>query len=207
MPDLFDAIRQRRSIRRYQQKPIPKALILKVLEAAGWAPSAHNAQPYRFIILEDAKVKQELAKAMAQAWAADMEKDGETINANRRRERTERFANAPCLILACTTPVEGLPNYPDERRRSCVHDLAVQSLGAAIENLLLAAHALGLGGCWYAAPGFCKETVRQQLKIPSEVEPQAFIVLGYPAEHPSAPTRKKLAEYCFVDFWGLKLKR
>ncbi len=206
MPDLFGTAKERRSIRKYQQKPVPKELILKVLEAAGWAPSAHNAQPYRFILLQDAKVKRELAEAMAKAWAADFVKDGQTIGEDRRRERIERFANAPCLLLACTTDVEGLPNYPDERRRGCVRDLAVQSLGAAIENLMLAAVGLGLGGCWYAAPCFCKETVRQTLKIPDSVEPQAFIVLGYAAERPKTPDKKPVEEFCFVDEWGRRLR-
>ena len=91
------------------------------------------------------------------------------------------------------------------RRQACLHDLAVQSLGAAIENLLLAAHAKGLGACWYSAPCFCKETVKQKLKIPDAVEPQAFIVLGYPAEKPLAPKKKSLAEIGFVDEWGRTL--
>jgi coenzyme F420-0:L-glutamate ligase / coenzyme F420-1:gamma-L-glutamate ligase len=201
MPDLIDALKERRSVRKYQPKPVPKELILKILQAAGAAPSAHNSQSYRFIILEDARVKRELAEAMAKMWAADMEKDGQPMNADRRRERVDRFAKAPCLILACTTSVDGLPVYADERR-SCVRDLAMQSLGAAIENLLLAAHALGLGGCWYAAPCFCKETVRIVLKIPHEVEPQAFVVLGYAAEKPSAPLKKAVGDFCFSDGWS-----
>ena len=84
-------------------------------------------------------------------------------------------------------------------------DLAQQSLGAAMQNLLLTAHAVGLGACWFCAPGFCKETVRKVLKIPDAVEPEAFVILGYPAETPSVPTKKSLGEYCFVDMWGMKL--
>jgi F420 biosynthesis protein FbiB-like protein len=205
MTYLQDAMRQRRSIRKYQPKPVPKETVLAVLEAAGQAPSAHNAQPYRFIVLENSAVKQQLAGAMAEAWATDMESDGKAVNTEKRKERANRFANVPILILACTTPVEGLPSYPDERRRSCVRDLAVQSLGAALENLFLTATSMGLGGCWYAAPCFCKGVVRKHLKIPDWVEPQAFIVLGYAAEKPQAPKKKVVEEFCYLDTWGKNL--
>ncbi len=202
MPDLLDTIKRRRSIRKYQLKQIPRKSVEEVLVAAGLAPSAHNAQPYGFIILDDAKTKLELAEAMAKVWVADLEKDGQTIEAERLRERVERFAKAPVLILACITAIKGLPLYSDTRRQACLRDLAVQSLGAAIENLLLAAYAKGLGACWYSAPCFCKEIVKQKLMLPDAVEPQAFIVLGYPAEKPLAPKKKPLAEIGFVDEWG-----
>jgi Nitroreductase len=201
---LYDIIKKRRSVRKYLPQIVPREAVLEVLVAAGWAPSAHNAQPYGFIILEKAQIKQELADAMAKIWIADLAKEGQTIDNDKRRERVERFAKAPVLILACITGIEGLPSYPDERRHACLHDLAVQSLGAAIENLLLVAHAKGLGACWYSAPCFCKETVKQKLGLPDEVEPQAFVVLGYPAETPLAPKKKSLTEYCFFNAWDTK---
>jgi coenzyme F420-0:L-glutamate ligase/coenzyme F420-1:gamma-L-glutamate ligase len=105
--------------------------------------------------------------------------------------------------LACST-MEGLRKFPDEKRQLCERDLAMQSLGAAMQNLLLTAHASGLGACWFCAPGFCKEIVRKVLKIPDAVEPEAFVLMGYPAEMPSVPKKKSLAEYCFVDEWGRK---
>jgi nitroreductase len=77
----------------------------------------------------------------------------------------------------------------------------MQSLAAALENMLLTAHAKGLGACWFCAPSFCKETVRKVLKIPDEVEPEALITMGYPAEEPPAPPRKELIDCCFKDRW------
>jgi coenzyme F420-0:L-glutamate ligase/coenzyme F420-1:gamma-L-glutamate ligase len=201
MPDLLEVIYERRSVRKYLPKDVPRELVNQVLAAAGSAPSAHNVQPYRFIVLADAQVKQELAEVMAQDWAADLTMDGLTVTADKRREKAERFAKAPVLILACII-MDGLQSYPDERRQKSMRDLAVQSLGAALENLLLAAYAAGLGACWYAAPCFCKETVRKKLKIPQAVEPQAFVVLGYAEEKPPVPPKKSLKEYCFVDEWG-----
>jgi F420 biosynthesis protein FbiB-like protein len=205
MNDLLDAVKQRRSTRKYQTRTVPKKLIKAVLEAAGWAPSAHNAQPWRFIILADASVKRELALAMAEAWTEDMIKDGNFDEAEKLDSRIEQFANAPALIVACLT-MDGLRKFPDEKRQRCERDLAVQSLGASLQNLLLAAHAAGLGACWFAAPGFCKETVRNVLKIPDDVEPQALVTLGYPAEKLPVPPKKPLGDVCFVDKWGEKLR-
>jgi coenzyme F420-0:L-glutamate ligase/coenzyme F420-1:gamma-L-glutamate ligase len=203
MTALFDTLKGRRSIRKYLPRPVPKDLVEEILVTAGWAPSAHNSQPWRFIVLSNESIKLELADAMAEAWAADLKRDGKIVDLTERKERVGRFANAPVLILACLT-MDGLRKFPDEERQMCERDLAVQSFGAAIQNLLLRAHAKGLGACWICAPGFCKEVVREVLKIPDSVEPQAFVILGYPAETPSVPKKKSLGEYCFVDEWGRK---
>jgi len=138
---------------------------------------------------------------MADAWASDLAKDGTVAEEHKRIERMERFANAPALILACLT-MDGLRKYPGKWRQSYERDLAVESLGAGLQNLLLVAHVCGLGACWYCAPAFCKDIVRNVLKIPESVEPSALIILGYPAETPEPPPRKKLADYCFNDIWG-----
>jgi F420 biosynthesis protein FbiB-like protein len=201
MTDLHQAIRERRSIRKYQPKPVPTELIFEVLEAASWAPSAHNSQPWRFIIIRDEQVKRALAEAMAEAWAADLLRDGKNPDDAMHKEREERFANAPALILACLT-MEGLRRFPDVERQGFERDLAVESLGAGLQNILLAAHAAGLGACWYCAPAFCKGAVRKILQIPESVEPQAVITLGYAAERPKVPHRKQLADYCSFDRWG-----
>ncbi len=201
MSDSLDLLTERRSIRRYQARRIPEELVRDVLTAAGWAPSAHNAQPWRFIVLVDSKIKRLLAEAMAKAWAADMAKDGTEIEHEEFNLRIERFAEAPALILACLS-MEGMSKYSDAERQKVEHDLALASLAAAVENLLLAANSKSLGACWFCAPAFCKETVRQVLGIPADVEPQALIALGYPAEEPVAPLRKHIGDFCFRDGWG-----
>jgi coenzyme F420-0:L-glutamate ligase / coenzyme F420-1:gamma-L-glutamate ligase len=201
---LNEIIRTRRSVRKYLPQPVPRKAVVAVLVAAGLAPSAHNSQPWSFIILENPSIKQELAKAIADAWVADAEKDGVKIEAKMRQERVDRFANAPALILACIS-MNGLRKFPNQKRQMLERDLAQQSLGAAMQNLLLSAHSIGLGACWYCAPGFCKGTVRKVLGIPAAVEPEAFVIMGYSAEMPSVPSKKPLEEYCFKDMWGLKL--
>ena len=203
MSDVLDAIKERRSVRKYLARPVPREIIEEVLVAAGWAPSAHNAQPWRFIVLADPSVKRQLAEAMAESWAADIAKDGLNIEPEKFKVRVERFANAPVLILACLT-MDGMDSFSDEKRQKCERDLAMQSLAAALQNMLLAAHAKGLGSCWFCAPGFCKETVRKMLEIPGEVEPEALIAMGYPAEQPPVPSKKPLGDYCFKDKWGEK---
>jgi coenzyme F420-0:L-glutamate ligase / coenzyme F420-1:gamma-L-glutamate ligase len=108
------------------------------------------------------------------------------------------------LVVACLS-LDGMMTFPDEERRRTERDLALESLAAAIQNMLLTAHSLGLGACWYCAPAFCKQTVRQTLNIPQNVEPSALILLGYPAESPPAPMKKPAKDYCFVDGWGKPL--
>jgi coenzyme F420-0:L-glutamate ligase / coenzyme F420-1:gamma-L-glutamate ligase len=201
MPYLSSAIKERRSIRKYQTKAVPQEAVEEVLVAAGWAPSAHNAQPCRFVVLDDPAIKQQFAESMAEAWAVDMAKGGLRIDAETRKARVEKFASAPVLILACMT-MDGMARQPDKERRSVERDLAVASLGAALQNLLLSAHGKGLSACWFCAPGFCKDTVRKVLNIPSDVEPQALILIGYPAEQPIAPPRKMLKDYAFKNSWG-----
>ncbi len=201
---LNDIIKKRRSVRRYLPQTVPREIVLEVLVAAGWAPSAHNSQPWRFIILENPSVKRELAEAMVVDWTSDAEKDGTKVDVKMRQERIDRFANAPTLVLACTT-MDGLRKFPDQKRQMFERDLAQQSLGAAMQNVLLTAHDLGLGACWFCAPGFCKGTVRRVLSIPEAVEPEAFFIMGYPADAPSEPPKKPLEKYCFRNMWGLKL--
>ena len=103
MQDIFSLIKDRRSIRKYQNKPVPQDLIEEVLVAAGWAPSAHNAQSWRFLVLTEESTKRELAETMAESWAADMSKDGVKIEEEVIKVRVQRFASAPVLIATSIT--------------------------------------------------------------------------------------------------------
>jgi F420 biosynthesis protein FbiB-like protein len=140
---------------------------------------------------------------MAKAWAADITKDRVSVEPEKFRLRVERFADAPSLVLACLS-MDAMARFPDVERQRLERDLAMQSLAAALQNMLLAADSLGLGACWFCAPSFCKQTVREAMGIPAEVEPEALIAFGYPAEEPPAPLRKRIGEFCFRDRWGKK---
>ncbi len=204
MSDLTDLLKTRRSIRRYKQKPVPSDLIRNILETTSYAPSAHNAQPWRFIVIAETEQKNAIANAMAQVWMSELERDH--IPKNMRwatvNRSVERFTSAPVLILACMS-MEDMDSYSDAERRKDERDLAVQSLGAAVQTLLLAAHSNGLGSCWFCAPIFCKTKVQQALGIPAEVEPQALITLGFADEAPKLPKRKPFAEFVYQQRWGV----
>lgn len=200
---LTDFLRQRRSIRKYTPKNVPTELIKELLETASYAPSAHNAQPWHFIVLTETERKNCLVEAMGQVWLAELEK--EHIPKNIRwatvERSIERFTSAPVLILACLT-MDGMDVYHDAERQRAERDLAVQSLAAAIQTMLLAAHTKGLGACWHCAPVFCKTAVRQAVGIPENVEPQALITLGYPDEAPRTPLRRPVKVFVHEEKWG-----
>ena len=203
MIDLSDAIKQRRSIRKYKNKVVPVGVIKEIVKAAAWAPSAHNAQPWRFVILTNKTNKRGLAEVMAQVWLKELDEDG-VLKTEREALVTisvNRFSKAPVLILACLT-YENLDKYTDEKRTTIERDLAIQSLGAAIQNLLLMAHAKGLGACWFCAPNFCKQEIRKILEIPKEFEPQALITIGYADEKPKPPIRKNIENFAHKEKWG-----
>jgi len=147
-------------------------------------------------------VKLKLAEAMAGRWKRDMAKDGvsEQDSANFAKASVERFSSAPIVVVPCLTMAE-MNHYPDKRRQRIEFIMAVQSVAASIQNMLLAAHAMGLGACWFCTPLFCPKTVKKVLKIPPELEPQALITLGYPANRPSPPPRKLLKEIVHLNGW------
>jgi F420 biosynthesis protein FbiB-like protein len=187
-----EAMRSRRSIRRYTAHPVPRALIEDLLESARWAPSAHNRQPWRFVVLTDSAARAQLAAAMAARLRADRLADGdspEAVEADAARSQS-RISAAPVVIGLCLTVAE-MDRYPDERRARAEHLMAVQSVAMAAQNILLAAHANGLGACWLCAPLFCPDTVRETLNLPADWEPQALITLGYPADEGRPAVRRE----------------
>jgi len=200
--DIIGFLKNRRSIREYTTKKVSPRVLDTILKAATWAPSAHNAQPWRFIVIKDSAQKLKLAEAMARRWKRDLTKNGlsEKNRENLAKASVERFWSAPIVIIACLTMVE-MNHYLDMRRQRIEFLMAIQSVAAAIENMLLAAHAMGLGACWFCAPLFCPKTVRKVLKIPPNLEPQALITVGYPADRPLTPPRKPLKEIVHLNSW------
>ena len=141
---LYQTMRDRRSIRRYTDQSVERALIERLLAAATWAPSAHNRQPWRFAVIRDDEIKERLAETMNAVLRADLAADGlpsDQIEAHADR-RWERLTRAPILILLCMTMAD-MHRYPDETRRRAEWIMATQSVALAGQNLLLAAHAEG----------------------------------------------------------------
>lgn len=180
---LLALIRGRRSIRRFIERPIPDKILHDLLEAARWAPSAHNRQPWRFVVLTAPAARRQLATAMAAQLRADLTADGvsaQVIEADAQRSET-RLSTAAALIVVCLSMRDMAP-YHDARRQFLEREMAVQSAAMAGQNILLAAHAHSLGAVWMCAPLFCPEVVREVLELPEDFEPQGIIAVGYPAE-------------------------
>jgi len=162
--DVFEAIYQRRSVRLFQPKAIPDSVLNKVLDAARWAPSACNRQLWEFVVV----TKDELKKRIAFEAGSGQ----------------EFLIKAPVLIVAF---YDDTKERKEEKRRH-KHD-AIQSAAAAIQNMHLAAYALGLGSLWVC--GIKRpEKLNEILRVPDNIRPVAITAFGYPAERPVAPFRR-----------------
>jgi coenzyme F420-0:L-glutamate ligase / coenzyme F420-1:gamma-L-glutamate ligase len=171
----------RRSIRAFTDDPVDAQQLDEVVAAACIAPAPHHSRPWRFATITSDDAKRALARGMGERWRADLVADGvataridELVDASYRK-----LTGAPALVLACLT-WDGLDRYPDEARQRAEWGMALLSLGAAVENLMLAAAASGLASCWVAAPIFCAEEARDALALPPDWRPQALVLVGHP---------------------------
>lgn len=188
-------IASRRSIRRYRQENVPRELIDELLACAVDTPSAHNRQPWRFIVLDQADQKIALARTMGERLRSDRLGDGDPPDVVEKdvTRSFERISRAPVVILVAATTAD-MHSYPDSRRQQAEYLMAVQSTAMAVQNLLLAAHVAGLGACWMCAPLFCPDTVRNALGLQADWQPQAIITLGFPASNGKPYSRQLLTK-------------
>lgn len=165
--EVFEAIKGRRSIRAFKAADVPAETVEKLIDAARWAPSAGNIQPWEFIVVRNREIKRKLAKAaLGQSFIEE----------------------APVVIVVCADEERSARGYGVRGRTLyCIQDTA-----AAIQNIHLAAYALGLGTCWVGA--FREDEAREALKIPEGIRPVALIPVGYPAETPSPRGRRPLKQ-------------
>src|ERR687894_830775 len=183
---VLDAVRGRRSVRRYLLKEVPEHLVNQVLEAGRWAPSPHGRQPWRFAVITKRETKEHLAGAMGEEWRSNLEMDGQSPEVVERRLEgsRRRLLDAPVLVLL-SLYLEDLDVYPDARRQENETMMAVQSLGAAAQNMLLTAYDLGLDAGWMCAPLFSPEQVVMALGLDPMLFPHALLTLGYTEGDPS----------------------
>jgi nitroreductase len=172
MSDVVECLRHRRSVRKYNTEPVPEAVLERVLEAARIAPSAGNAQPWKFIVVRDPETKAQLVEAC----------------------RGQQFiAHADCVIIAC--------GLPEKARHIGGRWSAVQvDVAAAFTQLLLQAKAEGLGACWIGA--YEEAKVKTLLGIPEEADVLALTPLGWPEEDPAGPPRKALDDIVCWERWS-----
>ena len=176
--EVFEAIKGRRSIRKYKDEPVSTELIEKILEAGRWAPSGSNIQPWEFIVINDTKILDMI-----------------------RKFSPGYFGGAPLAILVCSDR---------ERARKLGGSLgqsylAIVDCAMAVQNMLLAAYALGLGSC--PIKSFSEIAVKEILEIPNNIEPELLIAIGYPAEKPSPPPKRSLSEIVHLNKYGVKWKK
>jgi len=167
--DALEAIKGRRSIRKYKKEPISEEQLVQILEAGRWAPSRGNSQPWKFIVLKNVQGRRDLAEAVP----------------------TGKFlAEAPLGIAVAVNPKAS--KHPE------------QEGAAAIQNMLLAVHALGLGACWISVYGTdFEQKAKQLLQIPDKEWLLSIVSIGHPSEIPEKG-RKGLDEITFTDKYGLR---
>ena len=207
-PSLLDAIYTTRSVRRFRPDPIPDDVVAKLIEAATRAPSGRNAQSWRFVVVKDAGVRAKLGAVYKEAWDEYSPPSRlAAITDPRERRRVESAYHlgahmgdeAPVLVLVCA---------PRERA-SGADPAAARTLGAsiypAVQNLLLAARARGIGGCLTTIHLYREAQVKAALGIPDDVDTYALVPLGYPLDRFGPLRRKPVEEVTYLDRWGAPL--
>jgi nitroreductase len=193
--DFFSVVRTQRAQRAFTAEPVPDDLVERVLEAATYAPSAENTQPWVFIVVRDDAARGRIGELNRQAW------EGGGRDFSRPRLSPEVFAkveagatggiaNAPVLVVVCG----------DASR--CVEAVLESSVWPAVQNLLLAAHALGLGSALTTITTVFGDELRSLLALPDYVQPLGAMPLGWPARQLGPPRRAPVAEKTFRERYG-----
>lgn len=162
--ELMEGLLTRRSVRKFEDKPVPKEILEQLVKAGEYAPSAHNTRPWEFLVLQNKDVLKHFRVVQRSALFAE---------------------NAAAVILICGR--EDL-SFSREKEGWSYIDI---DCAAATENVILAAHALGLGACWCGAAPMSGPiaALKEYFKLPENVRPFSIVVLGYPAETPKQPER------------------
>ncbi len=199
--ELHAFLRTRRSIRRFRPDPVADEAISRMIATATYAPSAHNLQPWRFVIVgadlasaqssaQPSAPRARLAHALTSAMRADMTAEGapESEIEARVARSIKRIHEAPVLILLC----RDVTAVREHKREDEI--MSIQSVANAATYLLLAAHAEGLGGNWICWPLYAQEETREALELPETWEPQAMIFIGWTDEEPGKKMVRPLTE-------------
>lgn len=199
--DLFEAMRTSRSIRRFRPDPVPDSVLDQLLEAAIQAPNGSNAQPWHFLVIRDPNLRRQVGELYHQGFREVFPPDRLARETDRNRKRVIRSADhladhmgdePPVLLLFC---IERAPDAPAPSRTSG------SSIYPAVQNVLLAARALGLGGCLTTLHLRREEQVKAVLGIPDHVDTYALIPIGYPATKHGPVRRRPAAEVTHLDRW------
>jgi nitroreductase len=194
---LFDAIHSQRAIRHFSGKPVSDEALETILSAAIHAPSGGNRQPWRFIAIRDVEIKRRLGQWYLAAWQAAIANMAALAQPYRHgSELAEQMETVPVLILACIDQGDAGTGPGPVTRGASIYP--------AIQNLMLAARALGLGTVLTTLHTQYEDEIKALLNIPASVETAALIPVGYPAEgiRFGNARRHPLSEVVFHDRWG-----
>ncbi len=179
-----DVLGERRTVREFSADPVDGASVRRAIEAALTAPAPHHSQPWRFAIVESEQAKTRLLDDMLAAWVADLRLDGFTPEQiARRTRRGEPLRKAPVIVLPCLVS-DAAHEYPDQRRNAAERAMFLVSMGAGVQNLLVALAVEGLGSCWVSSTLFCGPVAAAALDLPPGWEPMGAVGVGHPAAPP-----------------------
>jgi coenzyme F420-0:L-glutamate ligase / coenzyme F420-1:gamma-L-glutamate ligase len=172
----------RRTIRAFTTEPVDAAAVRRAVATALTAPAPHHSEPWRFVILSSAAARTALLDAMREAWIADLRRDGFTQEQiGRRVRRGEPLRLAPLIVVPCLV-TDAAHDYPDERRGRAEQAMFTVSMGAAVQNLLIALAVDGLGSAWISSTLFCQDVAARAMDLPDGWRPMGAIAVGRPAE-------------------------
>ena len=187
--DVFEAIKNRRSIREYTRQDVPKELIEKIIDAARMAPSAGNLQPWEFIVITDPEIKIQVRKIGEAARQEVIDGGGPGWAGKYEMAFIEE---APVLIVVAVDPSKGgLGDYFNQKFG------ALQAGSACVQNMMLAAAELGFESLWFTF--FRPEKLKAALEIPEKLEIAAVIPLGKPKKH-IRPHLEDIPDFQFYHF-------
>ena len=207
--DLKEAIRTRRSIRKYEDRDVPTEMLLEAIGLAGWAPNGGNFQPWKFFVVKNRELIDRMADAvqakvdLMASWP-EAEEFGDTFA---RYARNAAFFRSAPAVIGVTMGAYSSPADKVLRRRGGTDPAAAemlrnrseissrtQTIAGAVAYLLLVLHSMGLGACWMAGPMLAREELERALEVPDDLELFALVAVGYPARVPEPGQRKPIEE-------------